>query len=287
MPRELRITAPSAEHAAHRTPGVHRPAHPPPPRSTLVVDGEDGERARNVAKALTSEPRWRLLRALGEQLRNVGELAEALAMPPSTVAMHLDVLEAAGLVRSEYAPAGAAASGCASACSTRCASTCRAAPPPASAPSSRRACRWAPTPTPRSRPPAASPAPTRSSGCSTTPRPSTSPTTSARNWCGSARGRLAYRFPNRLPPRARADTLWFSAELCSEAPMHHHDWPSDVTVWVNGVRLGHWTSPADFGGQRGLLTPAWWDARNTQYGCSRSGASPRTAATSTACASPT
>ncbi|MDF1522291.1 MAG: helix-turn-helix domain-containing protein, partial [Trueperaceae bacterium] len=82
--------------------------HPDPPRTlealTLTLDEGDGERLRAVAKALASEPRWRLLTALGEQLRNVGELAEALAMPPSTVTMHLGVLEAAGLVRTEYVP---------------------------------------------------------------------------------------------------------------------------------------------------------------------------------------
>jgi len=78
-------------------------AHPAAPLA-LVVDAADVSRAVAVAKALASEPRWRLLRTLGEQLCNVGELAEALAMPPSTVAMHLAVLEQAGLVRTEYVP---------------------------------------------------------------------------------------------------------------------------------------------------------------------------------------
>jgi predicted transcriptional regulator len=79
-------------------------------------------------------------------------------------------------------------------------------------------------------------------------------------------GFLTYRFPNRLPPRTEPASLRFRAELCSEAPMHHEDWPSDVTVRVAGVRLGSWTSPADFGGRRGVLTPAWWDDRNSQFG---------------------
>jgi predicted transcriptional regulator len=48
--------------------------------------------------------------------------------------------------------------------------------------------------------------------------------------------------------------------------LHHLPWPSDITFWVNGVDLGFWTSPGDFGGQRGLLTPEWWEAWNTQYG---------------------
>jgi predicted transcriptional regulator len=30
--------------------------------------------------------------------------------------------------------------------------------------------------------------------------------------------------------------------------------------------LGAWTSPADFGGERGTLTPAWWGEWNSQYG---------------------
>jgi predicted transcriptional regulator len=32
------------------------------------------------------------------------------------------------------------------------------------------------------------------------------------------------------------------------------------------VEVGTWTSPADFGGQRGLLTPQWWETKDTQYG---------------------
>jgi predicted transcriptional regulator len=32
------------------------------------------------------------------------------------------------------------------------------------------------------------------------------------------------------------------------------------------VEIGTWTSPADFGGERGALTPSWWDTQNSQYG---------------------
>jgi predicted transcriptional regulator len=32
------------------------------------------------------------------------------------------------------------------------------------------------------------------------------------------------------------------------------------------VEIGTWTSPSDFGGERGALTPAWWDIQNSQYG---------------------
>ncbi len=79
-------------------------------------------------------------------------------------------------------------------------------------------------------------------------------------------GYVAYRLPNRLPPGALIESLSLSFESCSEAPMHRLDWPSDISVWINGVELGTWTSPADFGGVRGRLTPAWqWEA-DSQYG---------------------
>jgi len=233
---------------------------------TLAVDERDAARARAVAKALASEPRWRLLLALGEQLHNVGELAEALAMPPSTVTMHLAVLEAAGLVRSELVPGQR---GRQRVCQ-RVFDRVRIDLPRGEALHERDIVE---TSLPVGAYADAEVAPTcglagRDAiiGLLDDPTAFYEPAHLEAQLVWFRHGRLAYRFPNRLPPRDRPDTLWFSAELCSEAPMHHHDWPSDVSVWVNGVRLGHWTSPADFGGQRGLLTPAWWDTRNTQYG---------------------
>lgn len=79
-------------------------------------------------------------------------------------------------------------------------------------------------------------------------------------------GYVEYRFPKRLPPQAQLESVQLSFEACSEAPHHHRDWPSDITLWINGCEIGTWTSPADFGGQRGKLTPEWWEVHNTQYG---------------------
>jgi len=79
-------------------------------------------------------------------------------------------------------------------------------------------------------------------------------------------GFIEYRFPNRIPYGTTVEELSFSVELCSEAPYHNKDWPSDITWWVNNNELGHWTSPSDFGGERGFLTPSWWDTHNTQFG---------------------
>jgi predicted transcriptional regulator len=79
-------------------------------------------------------------------------------------------------------------------------------------------------------------------------------------------GYIEYRFPNRLPAGAQPDSLRLSMEVCSEAPLFNIDWPSDITVWINGIEIATWTSPGDFGGERGRLTPEWWTPRNTQYG---------------------
>ena len=80
------------------------------------------------------------------------------------------------------------------------------------------------------------------------------------------KGYIEYRYPKRIPSQAKLASLQVSFEACSEAPMHHDDWPSDVTIWINEIEIGTWTSPADFGGERGLLTPSWWETNNTQYG---------------------
>jgi predicted transcriptional regulator len=79
-------------------------------------------------------------------------------------------------------------------------------------------------------------------------------------------GFLEYRFPNQFPNGAIVESLELSMEICSEAPLHHMDWPSDITLWMNGVEVGTWSSPADFGGKRGALTPAWWEEKDSQYG---------------------
>lgn len=79
-------------------------------------------------------------------------------------------------------------------------------------------------------------------------------------------GYVEYRFPYRVPGNGRITSLQFSAELCSEAPLYSLDWPSDISVWINGVHLGVWTSPSDFGGERGRLTPDWWDTGDSQFG---------------------
>lgn len=79
-------------------------------------------------------------------------------------------------------------------------------------------------------------------------------------------GWLEYRFPRSMPRNIDLKAIEFSLELCSEAPNFNNDWPSDITVWINNVEVGTWTSPGDFGDRRGKNNPEWWHDSSTQYG---------------------
>ena len=64
----------------------------------------------------------------------------------------------------------------------------------------------------------------------------------------------------------RWSSVEFSMELSSETPGTNMDWPSDITLWVNDVSVGTWTSPGDYGDKRGVYTPSWWKLEGSQYG---------------------
>lgn len=83
-------------------------------------------------------------------------------------------------------------------------------------------------------------------------------------WLGQ--GYLEYKVPNYLLRSEIAEELEISMELSSEAPFSNSNWPSDISFFFNGVYLGKWTSPGDFGGYRGRYTPDWWDININQYG---------------------
>lgn len=83
-------------------------------------------------------------------------------------------------------------------------------------------------------------------------------------WFG--RGYVEYTVPCFIPVGSRIDCLTISAELSSEAPGVNEVWPSDISFSVDGVLLGKWTSPGDFGNQRGRLNPEWWHDSLNQYG---------------------
>jgi len=81
------------------------------------------------------------------------------------------------------------------------------------------------------------------------------------------RGYVEYQFPNNARlAKHKITSMEFSMELSSEVPGTSADWPSDITVGVNGKDIGTWTSPGDFGDKRGVYTPDWWKLKGSQYG---------------------
>lgn len=82
-------------------------------------------------------------------------------------------------------------------------------------------------------------------------------------WFGS--GYVEYRIPHYLLRGERPKSLEISLEICSEAPGYNESWPSDISFYINGILLGTWTCPGDFGSSRGIYTPADW-VGNTQFG---------------------
>lgn len=79
-------------------------------------------------------------------------------------------------------------------------------------------------------------------------------------------GFLEYRFSNSFIKNNSVNRVKFSFEICSEALGYNNDWPSDITISVNTHEIGILHCEGDFGGRKGALNPDWWYDTSTQYG---------------------
>jgi predicted transcriptional regulator len=235
-------------------------------RKSIHIDGTTGEgRAAEVFRALASDTRVAILRYLGDRVVAVNQIAKDMGLPSSTATMHITVLERAGLLHTELRPASRGLQ-------KVCARTydelvfdlprglLRAGDAvdiemPIGGFSD-----FAVEPT------CGLVSATGLIGFMDDPSAFYEPDRLVAQLLWFRAGFVEYRFPNRVPPGGRIGSLQLTAEICSEAPLHDLDWPSDISVWVNGVLLGEWTCPSDFGGQRGRLTPSWWEQKDSQFG---------------------
>lgn len=80
------------------------------------------------------------------------------------------------------------------------------------------------------------------------------------------KGYIEYMIPNLLPNATKIDQITVSLEISSEAPGINNDWPSDISIFLNDVKIGTWTSPGDYGDVQGIFTPDWWFPNWNQYG---------------------
>jgi len=79
-------------------------------------------------------------------------------------------------------------------------------------------------------------------------------------------GFLEYSIPLYEFEHSTLEEIQFSMEISSEAPGYNPYYPSDIFFRINGVDLGEWTSPGDFGDVKGKLNPPWWPEGINQYG---------------------
>lgn len=216
-------------------------------------------------KALASGPRWRILEYLATGGRSVSEVAQALGMPPSTAAAQIKILEEAKLLRTELLPA---AHGLQKVCTRTYDNLFVELPTVATGRGNSLEVampvgaytQFQVSPT------CGLASPDSLIGYLDDPLSFYEPERIQAGLVWFRSGFLEYSFPNRLPQTASITSLTLSMEVCSEAPLHNPTWPSDITLWVDGLEVGTWTCPGDFGGQRGHLTPEWWLSDDTQYG---------------------
>lgn len=234
----------------------------------LELSFEDPDRLVAVTHALSTRSRVEMLRLLAADDLNIIEIAARLKLPVSTVASHVKVLEAAGLIRTAAVPASR---GAMKLCSSNYSnikinlnenrglenkqtyvyevdmpvghySDCEVEP----------TCGMA-----------------SSEGLiikEDEPAGFYHPKHVNAQIIWLRKGYLEYLLPVDLPDEAEVEALELSMEMCSEAPNYDQNWPSDISVMVNGVEIGLWTSPGDFGDRRGRLNPQWWPDGSTQYG---------------------
>lgn len=79
-------------------------------------------------------------------------------------------------------------------------------------------------------------------------------------------GSVTYSFAKYFLENQKIESVNFSFEICSETNGYRNDFKSDITISVNGIRLGVFTSKGDFGDVRGKHNPPYWLRTYTQYG---------------------
>ncbi len=214
-------------------------------RNFLVID--PAERP-DVLRSLASPARARILRLLHRRPGlNVNDIAEALSLPQSTVSSNLQILESAGLIRTETQKgrkgnqklcfsafdevlvmlrddvSGVNTNAIEVAMPIELYTSCEVSAP----------CGLC--------------SPKGVIGLLDVPGTFLDPDRMNAGLMWFTRGFVEYQFPNNARHVGRAiNALDLSFELSSEVPGTASDWPSDITVAVNGRELGVWTSPRRF-----------------------------------------
>lgn len=218
-----------------------------------------------IFRALASESRARIMEMLGEKDMNINELSTSLGLAQPSITKHIQILEEAGLVISDYLSGAQGMQ-----------KRCRKVHDRLVVDLSGKAkdkdyvieievpvgmytkAEVVPTCGLASR--------DRMVGVIDDPLAFAFPDRARAEILWSGGGFIEYKFPNSLPVTSVIESLEFIAEVASEAPGYANDYPSDITIWVNDVEIGTWCSPGDPGGEKGRLNPSWWQDYMNQHG---------------------
>lgn len=232
----------------------------------INLNYEDKDKMLRILKALGNATRINILELLNESSLNVNELAEKLNIPVSTAALNIKILEDAGLVFTELQPGIRGSMKLSSRVCDRINfelynsqrnnldNTTFINMPIGNYTN----CKVAPT--------CGLVSEKSSIGIDDDPSSFFLPERTSAQLLWFYEGFVEYRFPNSVLRNGTAKLLELSFEACSEAPFYRNNWPSDITLWVNDIEIGTWTSPGDLGGRRGKFNPHWWPDSLNQYG---------------------
>lgn len=227
---------------------------------------EDVETASAVHHALSTPLRLKILRLLGIRNYYVNEIAELLNIPPSTAALNVRILENAGLIMTSVVPGNR---GVAKMCH-RMVSDVHLRIQSDLTGDSRQINYSLPIGSYTDCEPGGEfcglVSEKSSIGDNNDPACFYEPERIHAQLIWLYHGYLEYRVSNRELRRSQLQILRISFEACSETANYNPDWPSDIYVSINGVELGVWTCPGDFGGRRGMVSPDWWPVSSSQYG---------------------
>jgi predicted transcriptional regulator len=231
----------------------------------LKVD-EDSEQLELVLRALGSPNRIRVLEFLSDKVASVNEIAQALALPTSTAALYVEQLEQANLIHTRLEPASRGQRKVCTRLYDQVVFDFPVVEPKANLRSIELTMPIGAFTDCHVQPTCGMLGDKGPIGSFDDPASFYEAERVNAQLLWFSAGYVEYRFPNRISATAEPESLHLTMEICSEAPLYNLDWLSDITIWINGVEIGTWTCPSDFGGQPGLLTPKWWSTRNTQYG---------------------
>jgi predicted transcriptional regulator len=234
----------------------------------LELSFDNPDELVTVTHALSTRSRVDILRLLISQNLNIVEIAEALKLPVSTVASNIKVLEAAKLINTELLPASR---GAMKVCSRNYDDIHIALNLEKAIPKGDIQVYEVDMPIGHYSDCEVSPTCGMANGEGMIIREDEPASFYHPKHVGAQimwfrKGYVEYLMPLEIPAEAVIESLELSMEMCSEAPNYDHNWPSDISVWINGVEIGMWTCPGDFGDRRGKLNPAWWFEWSTQYG---------------------